>query len=66
MVETHAWGAGTLEKGSGLAVSDEGTAVEAHDCEFVSAGASLHACAAIISRKFKILKILNFIRWVCS
>lgn len=31
--------AGTLEKGSGLAVSDEGTVVEAHDCEFVAAGA---------------------------
>ena len=31
--------AGMLEKGSGLAVSDEGTVVEAHDCEFMAAGA---------------------------
>jgi hypothetical protein len=33
--------AGAMEKGSGLAVSDEGTEVEAHDCEFVGAGALL-------------------------
>lgn len=31
--------AGMHEKGSGLAVSDEGTVVEAYNCEFVAAGA---------------------------
>lgn len=33
--------AGTMEKGSGLAASDEGTDVQAHDCEFVSAGVAV-------------------------
>lgn len=42
--------AGHIDKGSGLAVSDEGTLVEAHGCKFVHAGAvSSLVCRLIFS-----------------